>query len=352
MLYVEPATSPSQWERGLMFRKSLDRDSGMLFVFPEERNLSFWGVNTYLPLDIAFVNKDNFVVDIGKISPMSAKACRSREKCDKAIEANAGYFSENSIKIGDKVHISEQGHFLALSFGADNIKEASIDKEAAIWDRLKGFVKKVKDYILPPKEKQKEEIEKKVEENKPEEVFIDTKKNTLDEQATDVEKGEIKPGDKVPTITPDEIESSIEDYQEDHPSIDTTQQPIEQKKQYPTFASSHLLLDYAIKNKETVRISYRTLKGIMLVRDVEPVGTFWARTTERMIVVTWDQTIRGIREFIIHNVLSSTFKGENFVPKFEFSVAKADFARRKRRKIKEKGLLGKKTNDGDILSTF
>ena len=59
MLKVEIADSPSTLERGLMYRKKLDYDSGMLFVFKRSQNLKFWGRNTYIPLDIAFVNKDN-----------------------------------------------------------------------------------------------------------------------------------------------------------------------------------------------------------------------------------------------------------------------------------------------------
>ena len=68
-LKVEIADTPSKHQQGLMFREKLGEDDGMLFKFKYPQNLKFWGVNTYVPLSIAFVSKDNIIEKIEYISP-------------------------------------------------------------------------------------------------------------------------------------------------------------------------------------------------------------------------------------------------------------------------------------------
>lgn len=106
-LKVEIADTPSKQEAGLMFRKSLAPDSGMLFSFERPRKMMFWGQNTYIPLDIAFVDDDNVIRQIGYIAPLSTKAVRSDERMKYALEANAGYFSKNKIEVGTKIAIKD-----------------------------------------------------------------------------------------------------------------------------------------------------------------------------------------------------------------------------------------------------
>ena len=65
----------------------------------------FWGQNTYIPLDIAFVDEANVIRQIGYITPMSTKAVQSNERMKYAVEANAGYFSKNDIKVGHKIKL-------------------------------------------------------------------------------------------------------------------------------------------------------------------------------------------------------------------------------------------------------
>lgn len=106
-LRVELAETPSMHERGLMFRKKIDDDSGMAFIFKNAQNLRFWGLNTYIPLDVAFVSPDRKIIKIEHISPLSTKTVCSEADCDMAIEANLGYFSDNKICIGDKITIAD-----------------------------------------------------------------------------------------------------------------------------------------------------------------------------------------------------------------------------------------------------
>lgn len=108
-LNVEIADRPSQHARGLMYRTKLDKDDGMLFKFHRPQNLKFWGVNTYIPLAIAFVSPEKEIVKISYISPCSAKAVTSDADCNMAIEANYDFFEKNNIWEGDKIEVINEG---------------------------------------------------------------------------------------------------------------------------------------------------------------------------------------------------------------------------------------------------
>jgi uncharacterized membrane protein (UPF0127 family) len=90
-----------------MFRKSLGDNSGMVFKFSNPQVLNFWGLNTYIPLDIAFVSQDNKIMKIKKIAPLSLKTVSSEVPCAMAIEANDSYFENNRIKEGDTIEIAK-----------------------------------------------------------------------------------------------------------------------------------------------------------------------------------------------------------------------------------------------------
>ena len=95
--------------RGLMFRESLDENSGMLFIFDQEDYLSFWMKNTLIPLDIIWINSDNEVVYIEH----NAQPCLdSEENCEiyhsdkeaiSILEINGGLAKELNISIVNKI---------------------------------------------------------------------------------------------------------------------------------------------------------------------------------------------------------------------------------------------------------
>ena len=115
-LKVEVADTPSKHERGLMFREKLGEDDGMLFQFKHPQDLKFWGCNTYIPLSIAFVSKDNIIKTIKYISPGDESMVSSDCDCDKAIEANYNFFDKNKIWIGDKISIIENDDVTFVKF--------------------------------------------------------------------------------------------------------------------------------------------------------------------------------------------------------------------------------------------
>jgi len=85
-LKIEIADDPISREKGLMFRKSLSSDCGMLFSYVYPKKMSFWGLNTYIPLDVAFINENMEIVDIKEVVPMSTKAVSCEAPCKYAIE--------------------------------------------------------------------------------------------------------------------------------------------------------------------------------------------------------------------------------------------------------------------------
>lgn len=102
-LFVEIADDHYKRAYGLMDRKSLGRNSGMLFRFPEQENLHFWMANTYIPLDIAFLDDDGKILQIESMSPLSTRKISSCKPCKYALEVNRGWFRDNNIRVGNYI---------------------------------------------------------------------------------------------------------------------------------------------------------------------------------------------------------------------------------------------------------
>lgn len=83
-----------------MFRKTLGKNSGMLFSFSNEDYYSFWMKNTYVPLDIAFIDSEGIVVDIRELVPLSTRGVTSKIPYKYALEVNRDWFSENGVDVG------------------------------------------------------------------------------------------------------------------------------------------------------------------------------------------------------------------------------------------------------------
>jgi uncharacterized membrane protein (UPF0127 family) len=91
-LDIEIAETDEERAQGLMYRQSMGGTQGMLFIFETERPQSFWMKNTYIPLDIIFIDKDFRIVDqyLGA-DPKSNKSIRSRRPATYVLEVNAGF---------------------------------------------------------------------------------------------------------------------------------------------------------------------------------------------------------------------------------------------------------------------
>lgn len=104
---AEVAATPGQRAPGLMGREEVEGGVGMLFLFPEERTLSFWMKGTLVPLDLAFI-RGNRIVEIVALEPCRAEPCpttRSSEPASRALEVRAGTFAAAGIGPGAAVAI-------------------------------------------------------------------------------------------------------------------------------------------------------------------------------------------------------------------------------------------------------
>jgi uncharacterized membrane protein (UPF0127 family) len=102
-LAIEIADTSAKREYGLMNRKYLPKNQGMLFKFHNPTFASFWMKNTYIPLDIAFLDENGKVLQIESMSPLSTKTTYSNNRCKYALEVNKGWFCDNGVKIGSRI---------------------------------------------------------------------------------------------------------------------------------------------------------------------------------------------------------------------------------------------------------
>lgn len=104
---AEIADNDSEREMGLMFRKSMDENEGMLFVFEKEKKLNFWMKNTYIPLDIAYIDRNGIINEIYHMKPLDVSVTyNSIKPAMFALEVNLGWFSRHKIKTGSKIEFN------------------------------------------------------------------------------------------------------------------------------------------------------------------------------------------------------------------------------------------------------
>jgi uncharacterized protein len=101
---VEVMRSGAQRERGLMFRRFLPQERGMLFDFATERPVTMWMKNTFLPLDMIFIGRAGKVVGLAEnTEPLSEKIIPSGAPAYGVLEVNAGTAARIGLRIGDSV---------------------------------------------------------------------------------------------------------------------------------------------------------------------------------------------------------------------------------------------------------
>ena len=107
---VETAITPEQRAKGLMFRQSLDQDKGMLFVYPESGEYSFWMKDTYIPLDIIWIDEDQTIAYINENSQPCQGDCLNINPSVQAkyvLEINGGVAKGIGIKEGSQLVFSQ-----------------------------------------------------------------------------------------------------------------------------------------------------------------------------------------------------------------------------------------------------
>ena len=101
---VEVAKTPGQHAQGLMFRRRLAADAGMLFIYPRAEIIDMWMQNTLIPLDMLFIDGSSRISHIvQRTIPLSTETINSLEPAISVLELNAGTVSKLGIKLGDNV---------------------------------------------------------------------------------------------------------------------------------------------------------------------------------------------------------------------------------------------------------
>jgi uncharacterized protein len=102
---LEVADSPDEMEYGLMARESMPADHGMIFVFPKAKQQAFWMKNTFIPLDIIYVDEFGRVVSVKPMQPRDETPVRSDGPAMYAIELNQGAAARAGVRAGDVLSI-------------------------------------------------------------------------------------------------------------------------------------------------------------------------------------------------------------------------------------------------------
>lgn len=102
---AEVAATAEEREEGLMYRDEVPDGTGMLFVFTDNRPRAFWMANTYVALDIAYMDPSFRVVDIVAMEPLVTDSYPSQAPAMYGLEVRQGWFEENGIEVGAQAEV-------------------------------------------------------------------------------------------------------------------------------------------------------------------------------------------------------------------------------------------------------
>lgn len=317
MLRVNIADTPSKQEQGLMFVKELPHDHGMLFQFPQARKLSFWGANTYIPLDIAFVDSNHKIVEIKEIQPLDQRGVSCSQDCPIAIEANIDYFKNNNISVGDRIDLIED--FMegpCIKFKKINkLAQKSFTEEVTVED-AEEIDLPVQDFIIDGYEQQPQ-FEGDFEQG---ESFDGFQELPQEEDFLEEETGEL------PQYGIEDI-GFADDFDEEMDTFDPYEymdiekdknEPTEPARDFPQFSSALSAAQWAKEAKQTMWIDYDSRSGKNIQRNIEPHGIYNA-STGNTILVAFDETVNDIRAFILEKIKDFQFLDRTFKDKFIFN---------------------------------
>ena len=104
LITIQIAGNEQERDQGLMWKYSMPEDDGMLFIFEKQQVLTFWMKNTYIPLDMIFVNKAKKIVSIQRdATPLSESTIFSGAAAQYCIEVNGGFCAKYGISVKDKI---------------------------------------------------------------------------------------------------------------------------------------------------------------------------------------------------------------------------------------------------------
>jgi hypothetical protein len=104
---LEIASTYQDRRKGLMFRKELPEDFGMIFVWDSKKIQCMWMRNTFVPLSVAYIDNLGAIIDIYDMEPLSKMSVCSKEPSLYALEVNQGWFKKKGINVGDILTIDK-----------------------------------------------------------------------------------------------------------------------------------------------------------------------------------------------------------------------------------------------------
>ena len=104
LIQTQVASTPEQRATGLMHRKEMPANEGMLFVFEQRAGQCFWMKNTLLPLTAAFIADDGTIVNLADMKPQTLDSHCSAEPVRYVLEMNRGWFAKRGLQAGAKLN--------------------------------------------------------------------------------------------------------------------------------------------------------------------------------------------------------------------------------------------------------
>ena len=103
---IEVVSNSQERKRGLMYRENLPYDNAMFFIWEYKKRQCMWMRNTYIPLNVAYLDSSGKILEIYDMVPLSDESVCSKKRVRYALEVNLNWFEDNNILVGDVLDIS------------------------------------------------------------------------------------------------------------------------------------------------------------------------------------------------------------------------------------------------------
>jgi uncharacterized membrane protein (UPF0127 family) len=103
VIQAEVAANDAERQQGLMYRKQMGPNEGMVFLFDAPAGVCMWMKNTYVPLSVAFIDKEGKIVNIEDMQPETTESHCAKSAVRYALEMNRGWFKKKNIKPGSVI---------------------------------------------------------------------------------------------------------------------------------------------------------------------------------------------------------------------------------------------------------
>ena len=103
---IEVVSNSQERKLGLMYRENLPYDNGMFFIWEYKKKQCMWMRNTYIPLNVAYLDNSGKILEIYDMVPLSDESVCSKKRVRYALEVNLNWFKDNNILVGDVLDIS------------------------------------------------------------------------------------------------------------------------------------------------------------------------------------------------------------------------------------------------------